>query len=107
MIIGYFDYIIIGFLVFLNIRFWKKEINGKVGCLVGGFSFGFLLPLISMFIEIQRVKTTIGIVDSFEVLYTYFRFPTYWLIGIVQTVIIGIKLNLKKDNEVIENNRKE
>ncbi len=46
---------------------------------------------------------TIGIMDSFEVLYTYLRFPTYWIIGIIQTVIIGVKLSLKKDDQEIEN----
>ena len=103
MIIGYFDYLVIGILIFLNIKFWKKEISGKTGCLVGGILFGFLIPLISLIIEVQRVKMTIGIMDSFEVLYTYLRFPTYWIIGIIQTVIIGVKLSLKKDDQEIEN----
>lgn len=100
MIIGYFDYIVFGILIFLNIKFWKKEISGKTGCIVGGLLFGFLLPLISLIIEVQRVKMTIGIMDNFEVLYTYLKFPTYWIIGIAQTILIGIKLSLKKENKV-------
>ena len=96
MILGYFDYAVIGILIFLNIIFWKKEFTGKIGCLIGGLLFGFLIPAISMFIEIDRVEKTIGIIDSFEVLYTYLRFPTYWTIGIVQLIVIGIKYHLKK-----------
>ncbi len=93
MIIGYFDYIIIGILLLLNIKFWKTKFEGKTGCWVGGILFGFILPLISLTIEVQRVKITIGITDSFEVLYTYLKFPTYWIIGIVQSIITGIKLS--------------
>jgi|SRR5690606_28225681 len=99
MIIGYFDYIIIGILIFLNIKFWKKRVNQKTGCIVGGLLFGFLLPLISMIIEVQRVKMTIGIIDNFEVLYTYLRFPTYWIMGVVQAIVSGIKFSLIKSDQ--------
>ena len=104
MIFGYFDYIIIGVLIFLNIKFWKKEINRKTGCLVGGLLFGFLIPFISSTVEVQRVKMTIGIADNFEVLYTYLRFPTYWIIGTIQVIVTGIKLSIKKASELNENN---
>ena len=99
MIIGYFDYIVIGILLFLNIKFWKKEIDRKTGCIVSGLLFGFLLPLISMIIEVQRVKMTIGIIDNFEVFYTYLRFPTYWIIGIIQAFVSGIKWSLIKSDK--------
>lgn len=66
------------------------------GGLVGVLLFGFLLPFISQVIEVQRVKMTIGIIDSFEVLYTYLRYPTYWSLGIIQVVI---SYNLKPVNE--------
>lgn len=96
MIIGYFDYIIIGILIILNIKFWKKEINGKIGCLVGGLLFGFFLPFVSMIVELQIVGEWM---DSFEVAYTFLRFPTYWIIGIIQIIIVGIKLSIKPDEE--------
>ena len=99
MIIGYFDYIVIGVLIFLNIKFWKKETNRKTGCIAGGLLFTFILPLISLIVEVQRVKMTIGIIDSFEVLYTYLRFPTYWAIGLIQAIVSGIKLSLIKSNQ--------
>lgn len=59
----------------LNVKFRKVLISEKVGCLVGGLLFGFILPLISQFIEIKRVQSTIGIIDNFEVLYTYLVVP--------------------------------
>ena len=110
MIIGYFDYIVFGILIFLNIIFWKREIGEGKGCIiaiVGGILFGLLLPTISSFIEVQRVKAIVGNPDSTELLYTYFIYPIYWGIGIIQTIIIGIKLSLKKNSEVIENNGNE
>ena len=57
------------------------------------------MPLISQIIEIQRVKLTIGIMDNFEVLYTFLKFPIYWIIAIVQAVIIGISIRLRKATE--------
>lgn len=103
MIIGYFDFIIIGILIFINIKYWKASIDKKVGCILGGLLFGFLLPFISMIIELQIVGKWI---DSFEVAYTFLRFPTYWIIGIIQIIITGIKLSIKPDegneNDLIE-----
>ena len=96
MIFGYFDYVIIGILILLNIIYWKKEINAKIGCIAGVILFGFLLPLISQIIEVKRVQWTIGIIDNFEVLYTYLKFPIYWIIGIAQGLIISIKWGYKK-----------
>jgi hypothetical protein len=110
MIIGYFDYIVFGILIFLNIKFWKRETGKGKGCIiaiVGGILFGLLFPTISSFIEVQRVKAIVGNPDSTELLYTYFIYPIYWGIGIIQTIIIGIKLSLKKNNKVIENNGNE
>ncbi|WP_053989854.1 hypothetical protein [Mangrovimonas sp. TPBH4] len=103
MILGYLDYIIFGFLIFLNILFWKKEIGEGKGCIltiIVGILFGLLLPTISSFFEIQRVKTIVGNPDSTELLYTYFIYPIYWGIGIIQTIVIGIKMSLKNTDKL-------
>jgi|SRR5690606_26871336 len=100
MLIGYFDYIILGVLIILNIKFWNKKFEFKMGCFIGGFLFGFLLPLFSMLIELQIVKSNGGWMDNFEVAYTYLRFPTYWIIGIVQGIITGIKLSYLKNRPI-------
>ncbi len=96
MLIGYFDYVIFGLLIILNIKYWKSSIEKKVGCFTGGLVFGFFLPFISMLVELQIVGEWM---DSFEVVYTYLRFPTYWIIGIIQIIIIGIKLSIKPNEE--------
>ena len=64
MIIGYFDYIVFGVFLFLNIRLWKQNYNQKIGCLLGILILGLILPLISMIIEINSVEETIGIMNN-------------------------------------------
>jgi hypothetical protein len=91
MIIGYFDYIIFGVLVFLNAFFWKKRFKQNIGCLIGLIVFGIVLPITSMFFEIRRYNAEYKYIDAFELLYTYFRFPLYWVIGILQSILIVIK----------------
>lgn len=96
MLIGYFDYLIIAILIFLNIKFWKTNFEKKIGYLLVLLLFGFVIPFISMIIELQIVGEWM---DSFEVVYTFLRFPIYWVIGIIQMVIIGIRLSRKPDEE--------
>ena len=96
MIIGYFDYLIIGVLIILNIKFWHKEFSRKDGCVMGGILFGFILPFLSVGIELQIVGEWM---DSFEVAYTILKIPTYWFIGIIQLMVTGIKLHLIKRKE--------
>lgn len=95
MLIGYFDYAIIIILIFLNIKFWKRDVVGCLAILAGIFLFGLVLPIVSMLVEINRVERTIGIIDSFEVLYTYLRFPTYWIIGTIQAVVSTLKWSFR------------
>jgi len=96
MLIGYIDYLIIAILIFLNIKYWKTDFEKKVGCLLVSLLFGFVLPFVSMIIELQIVGEWM---DSFEVVYTFLRFPIYWVIGIIQMIIIGIRLSRKRDEE--------
>ncbi len=107
MIIGYFDFIILALLIFLNIKFWNTEINWKIGCLMGIIILGIVLPFVSIIIELEVVKATKGVwMDSFEVVYTILRFPTYWIIGIIQAIVIGVNLNCKR-RATKRNNEKE
>ncbi len=92
---GYFDLTILGFLLFFNIKNYGK-VNGNLGCWIGVILFGLVLPFISMMIELQIVKSNGGWMDSFEVAYVFLRFPTYWIIGIVQSIFFALTTN-KKD----------
>ena len=96
MLIGCFDYLIFGILVFLNVKYWKTNFEEKAGCILVGLIFGLLLPLVSMIVELQIADEWM---DSFEVVYTFLRFPIYWIIGIIQMIIIGIRLSRKPDEE--------
>lgn len=49
-----------------------------------------------MYIEVQNYMEGRFLVDNFEMLYTYFRFPLYWVIGLAQLVILGSRLPTKK-----------
>ena len=89
MIIGYFDFAIIGVLVLINILTWGKKVNRKMGCLIVGVLFGLILPLASQKIEVDRVIDEREIIDNFTLLYTYFKFPMYWLIGMMQMTIMS------------------
>ncbi|WP_299679221.1 hypothetical protein [uncultured Dokdonia sp.] len=91
MLLGYFDYLVIAILIFLNYTFWNEKLEGKTGCILGSLLFGCILPMISQIIEIKYVEMTIGIQDDFEALYTFLRFPTYWILGIIQVILISIK----------------
>lgn len=91
LLYGAFDIIVIISLMLINLILWKIRINQNIGCLISGVLFGLILPIISMGFEIDKVTARGEIIDNFEVLYTYFRFPVYWLIGIIQLVILSVK----------------
>ena len=99
MILGYFDYLILGILIFLNIKFRRNNFEIGIGCILGGLVFGLVLPIISMVFELAIVQSIGGWMDSFEVAYVYFKFPIYWTIGLAQVIVTGIKFySLKKDS---------
>ena len=94
-----FDLLVFAWIIIiLIIRRHKKVINLYLGCIGGGFLFGFLLPAISVGIEVSRVSTTIEITDNFEIAYTLVSFPMYWLIGGL-FVILLTDPTLKKKTE--------
>jgi len=43
-----------------------------------------------MFVEIQLYSSSGD--DAFNLLYTYFRFPVYWAIGLIQFIIIEFRV---------------
>ncbi len=100
MIFGYFDYLITGVLLTLNLIFWNKRIKRKIGCLIGGILFGLALPFISMSLEIERVTAELEVIDNFTLLYTYFKFPIYWIIGGLQSGLIQYRNKKAADNNV-------
>jgi hypothetical protein len=91
MIIGYFDYIIFIILIILNIVFWEKDFTScLVYCAIVLF-FGIIFPLVSSFIDIKIYTLGKKIVDNFELLHNYLKFPIYWGIGLLQLLILMLK----------------
>lgn len=94
---GYFDLVTLGLLIFFNSKNYGK-VNLNLGCWIGVILFGLVLPFISMMIELQLVQSNGGWIDSFEVAYVFLRFPTYWIIGIVQSVFFALTTNKKNES---------
>ena len=89
-LIGIFDIVVILLLIFINIKFWDKY----WGCWVQIFVFllyVFVFPIISMAVEIEIVSRKHDMIDGFNLLYTYFKFPVYWILYIIQRMIYHFK----------------
>lgn len=82
---------VIGILVLVNFLIWPKKIPTNYGCLIGGFIFGLILPIISQKIEIDIIASEREILDNFTLLYTFLKFPFYWILGGIQMAIISNK----------------
>jgi hypothetical protein len=91
MAIGYFDYIVFITLIILNIVFWKKDFTSCLAYCIIALLFGIIFPLVSSFIDIKIYTSGKKIVDNFELLYNYLKFPIYWGIGLLQLLVLRIK----------------
>jgi hypothetical protein len=91
MMIGDFDVIIIIILLVINLVFRQWIMQQKIGCLAIIVLFGLILPLCSMKMEIDKVLATRKageIHDAFELAYIFIKFKLYWIVGIIQIIII-------------------
>lgn len=98
---GNIDAFILLILIVANTIAYFKFRDKKLGCIA---TFGIIvlyiiiLPLLSQGFEIRRVVSVNGTDDSFTLLYTYLRFPLYWILGIIQLIIITIFFRPNKSN---------
>lgn len=98
---GCIDTFILVILIIINTIAYLKFKNKELGCVVVlaiTLLYAVVLPLISQIIEIRHVVAINGVDDSFTLLYTYLRFPIYWLLGFIQFLIITIFYKSKKRN---------
>lgn len=91
MSIGYFDYTIFIVLIILNVIFWKKDLSSCLTYVIIILLFAVILPVISSFIDIRVYISDNKIVDNFELLHNYLKFPLYWGIGVLQLLILKFK----------------
>lgn len=99
MLLGTFDFYVLALMLIFNFGVWKYRIIKKCNWiiyLVAFLLFGFLLPILSMNLEIEKATKDLEIVDNFTLLYTYFRFPTWWFIGILEMSCLKFILNKTK-----------
>ena len=89
-LLNYFD---ICFLIILNISFYFIYIKNNVGMdalqkITWFFLFGIVIPLVSVKIEINSIYRAYAVVDPFNLWYTFFRFPTWWTIGVLNYILL-------------------
>ncbi|MPS65537.1 hypothetical protein [Chryseobacterium sp.] len=99
MFFGTFDYIILTVIFLFNIGVWKFKIIKKrnwILYLITFLVFGFLIPGFSIHFEVQKVIKNQPFVDNFTLLYTYFRFPVWWLIGVIEAFILRNLITKRK-----------
>lgn len=91
MIMGIFDWTVLMILILLNFTYLRRSKLNIISGIVYVLLILIVLPFISQYLEIHRVKNTTGIIDNFEIWYTYSKYPIYWGIGIVQIYVIAFK----------------
>jgi len=108
MIFSIFEYITIFLLIVFNLLFWKsnflKSVK-KVWIIVLWFLlFAGILPILSIIIEIEQVNKEYEVVDGFNLLYLYFRFPMYWITGWMELLIVTLigKHHDKRKNDTLQ-----
>lgn len=52
--------------------------------------FLFIIPLISAKIEVSNVYRKFTIVDGFNLLYIYLKIPIWWLVGLINILLINL-----------------
>ena len=81
-------------IVVMNTLLWKKKMNSCLIYILIVILIGFILPLLSSGREVDRNVALNGpAMDNFELLYTFFVFPVYWFVLILQVIYISIKPN--------------
>jgi hypothetical protein len=99
VLFGYFDIFLLSLIVLFNVLIWKynivKAVNWKV--MVLRFAILFIIfPMLSTKVEVANVYRKFEIVDGFNLLYIWFRWPTWWLIGLFEIFAFNSIINKKK-----------
>ncbi|WP_445731283.1 hypothetical protein [Mariniflexile sp.] len=90
-VFGYFDWFVLAILLVVNYYKWNSfpPLKGCAFIATLLILFVFSLPVVSMFIEIKWQASSGN--DAFNLLNTYFKFPVYWILGIIQMAIIYLR----------------
>ena len=95
ILVNYYDIAILTAIGIFNIVIWRYGkgtiINWKT--MTAWFLLFFIvLPMISIKIELTCIyyERNPDYIDGFELLYLWFRFPTWWFWGLVEFVILKV-----------------
>lgn len=101
---GYFDIFLLFLLIALNIIIWKydilKSVTWKIS-IPGFLLLFFFFPMLSTKVEVNNVYSHFKVVDGFNLLYIWFRWPTWWILGIIE-MIVFIKIVRTKNKLTID-----
>ncbi len=89
MFFGVFDYFLVAIILIFNFSAWKYKIIIKcnwIFYLVAFLFFGITIPVASIHYEVQKAIKDQPFADNFTLLYTFFRFPVWWLIGLLEVL---------------------
>lgn len=79
VLFGYFDIILLSGILLFNLLIWKwnfvKSVNWSVIVLRFAMQF-IILPILSTNVEVANVYRKFEVVDGFNLLYIWFRWPT-------------------------------
>jgi hypothetical protein len=89
IVVNLIFYFLIKYNYFERIKFYKTII---------AILFIIVIPFLSNAIEIHNVNRTFGMVDGFNLLYTLFKIPLWWLIGLVNIFTLRFFLRKIKEN---------
>ncbi|OGX82858.1 hypothetical protein BEN49_13275 [Hymenobacter coccineus] len=100
MLVGYFDYAIIVLVIIVNTMYVKRYSLSLLGCwplFAIGLLFCLALPILSIWIELDRTRRPPGVpVDGFELLYNWLRFPMYWILFLLQVGFLAVYSGIQK-----------
>ncbi len=96
----------LGIILFLKIRKTNKRSIKLTGVVLYVGLFFYFFPDFSATFEAQRVlffeEVNGDLIDGFNLLYVWGRFPTYWLFAVIIIVIDKIKSNKRSKTQIVD-----
>lgn len=97
---NYSDILILGIMILFTILSVKKNLlKEKIILNILLILYIIVIPLISSNIESHNVYYKFEIVDSFNLIYIIFKWPVWWVIGILNIIFMYLLLFKKKKKQ--------
>lgn len=96
MLIGFIDIIIIGLIIYLNYYLWKEKPLKILEWLIISFCTIAFFLIVFPYISTESERVIFNwlhrdeIVDGFEGVYIFLRWPFYWWIGVLELLYLLI-----------------